>query len=173
MNILIQGPPGTGKTTLIVKLAKLLKNPQGFYTEEIRNERGERVGFCVRSFEGKEAILAHVNFKGKKRVGKYKVDVESFEKIALEVLRENTAKEGLFLIDEIGKMEMFSPAFRKKVKKLLESPATVIATIPQKMPSNIKNLLEGEKFQIIRITKENRDRLLFSIINLIPDVHKK
>ncbi|MBC7189097.1 AAA family ATPase, partial [Candidatus Aerophobetes bacterium] len=37
MNILIQGPPGIGKTTLIVKLAKFLKNPKGFYTQEIRN----------------------------------------------------------------------------------------------------------------------------------------
>ncbi|MBC7190520.1 hypothetical protein H5U35_10045, partial [Candidatus Aerophobetes bacterium] len=123
--------------------------------------------------EGKEAILAHVNFKGEKRVGKYKVDVESFEKVALDALQENRGKEDLFLIDEIGKMEMFSPAFKKKVKKLLESPATVIATIPQRMPSNIKDLLKGEKFQIIRITKENRDRLLFSIINLLADTQKK
>ena len=61
MNILLQGLPGIGKTTIIEKLAELLKNIAGFYTKEIR-QNGERVGFLVKDFEGREGILAHIEY---------------------------------------------------------------------------------------------------------------
>ena len=79
-HLLITGLPGTGKTTLLVRLARSLAEfrPAGFYTEEIR-ERGERLGFRLMSLDGRKGILAHVEFRGKERVGRYCVDVKGFE----------------------------------------------------------------------------------------------
>jgi nucleoside-triphosphatase THEP1 len=61
---------------------------QGFYTEEVR-EKHERIGFDVVTVpDGKRGILARKSpkFKSKFRTGRYFVDVNSFEKLALPSL---------------------------------------------------------------------------------------
>ena len=54
---------GVGKTTLVKKCCDLLKESgisiQGFYTEEIREQR-KRVGFDVITLDGQHAALARV-----------------------------------------------------------------------------------------------------------------
>lgn len=54
--ILITGSPGVGKTTLVNRLIERLKTDtshfpaldlRGFITEEVRNERHERIGFDI------------------------------------------------------------------------------------------------------------------------------
>ncbi|NIT02688.1 MAG: NTPase, partial [Candidatus Latescibacteria bacterium] len=77
----ITGPPRSGKTTLVMRLLEKLPEVKaaGFYTEEIR-ERGERKGFKLISLSGASGVLSHVDIKSSRRVGKYKVDVEGFEK---------------------------------------------------------------------------------------------
>ncbi|XP_070669922.1 uncharacterized protein [Malus domestica] len=62
-------------------------------------------------------------------VGKYKVDVASFESLALPELqvREDT---DLFIVDEVGKMELFSSSFFPCVLRILESNVPFLATVP-------------------------------------------
>ncbi len=166
MNILLQGPPGIGKTTVIRRLSNFLKNPAGFYTEEIR-KAGKRVGFRVKSFEGEEEILAHVNYQSSYKVGKYKVNIEGFEKIAIPALEKGLKEGKVLVIDEIGKMETFSNKFKEKIRKILDAPFPVVATIPEKTTPQIRELLEGKKYRIIKITRENRDHLPLLILNLL------
>jgi nucleoside-triphosphatase len=47
-----------------------------------------RTGFSITSLEGESAVMAHVDFRGPIRVGKYGVDVPAFERIALPALRD-------------------------------------------------------------------------------------
>lgn len=53
---------GAGKTTLIKKIYSQLKQqniePNGFYTEEIRDNTGRRIGFDVVTLDGKRGKLA-------------------------------------------------------------------------------------------------------------------
>ena len=88
--LLVEARPGAGKTTAFRRLAALLGERDvplaGFTTEEIR-EHGRRVGFAVESLDGRRATLAHVELPGPPRVGRYGVDVEAFERIALPSLR--------------------------------------------------------------------------------------
>lgn len=166
MNILIQGPPGIGKTTVIIKIAKLLRNPAGFYTEEIREEN-KRVGFRIKSFEEKEGNLAHKDYKSPYRVGKYGVNIDEFEKIAIPAIEKGIREGKVLLIDEIGKMEMFSDKFKEKIIKALDSALPVVATIPQKIPPTIEKILQGKSSRIVKVTKENRDELPSLILNLL------
>ena len=61
--LLIIGAPGIGKTTANRRVAAELeaRGLLGFSTQEIR-ERGERRGFRLVSFDGKEHIISHVTF---------------------------------------------------------------------------------------------------------------
>lgn len=57
--LLLTGKPGSGKTTMVQKLISELKM-QGFYTEEVRNSEGDRVGFDVVTLAGKRTILSRI-----------------------------------------------------------------------------------------------------------------
>mmetsp|Transcript_5978 Transcript_5978/g.9680 ORF Transcript_5978/g.9680 Transcript_5978/m.9680 type:complete len:163 (-) Transcript_5978:456-944(-) len=136
MNILITGPPGCGKTTLITKICSSFRHlqPVGFYTEEVRDiDTARRVGFDIVTLDGKRIPLARVDRSRGKHgpsVGKYRVDVSAFERLVIPILRE-AETSSLAVIDEIGKMELFSREFQAQVRKLLDSAATVVlGTIP-------------------------------------------
>jgi nucleoside-triphosphatase len=98
--------------------------PAGFYTEEIR-EKGVRRGYRLESIEGRQGVLAHVDFRGGPRVGRYGVDVAGFE--AFPAGPDLSAP--LLLIDEISKMECLSPHFVALVRERLGSDRTVVATV--------------------------------------------
>ncbi|CAI0421739.1 unnamed protein product [Linum tenue] len=169
---LVTGPPGVGKTTLIMTLVEALKlsrpnlNVRGFYTREVR--RGsERVGFEVVTLDGRTAPLSSISIStpessGWPTVGKYKVDVSSFESLALPELqvRENT---DLFIIDEVGKMELFSSHFFPGVLRVLESNIPVVASIP--VPKFGRDIPAVERLRgqpgatIFSLSHSNRDAL--------------
>jgi nucleoside-triphosphatase THEP1 len=108
MNILLTGLPKSGKTTLIEKIIQKLNRPAfGFYTKEIL-ENKKRVGFSLITLSGNKVILSHQNFKSNYRVGKYGVDVQGFEGMALPEIEKGIQEKGIIVIDEIGKMELFS-----------------------------------------------------------------
>ena len=82
--ILLTGPPGCGKTTVAGKVADILRNgASGFYTEEIRDAKKQRIGFRVVTLDGKRGELADRFSVHGPRVGSYRVNVESFERVAL------------------------------------------------------------------------------------------
>src|SRR5205809_7484115 len=100
--VLLTGRPGCGKTTLIKRVVNKLRLPAGgFYTEEIR-EHGARVGFKIVTLDGKDALLAHVDFKITERVGKYGLELSALENIGIEAVRAAFRARQLVMMDEIG-----------------------------------------------------------------------
>ena len=112
---LITGKPGVGKTTLVQKIIKRMGsvNMAGFYTSEIRCS-GSRLGFELQGLNGGCRTLAHVGIHSRHRVGRYGVDTLGFEVFLATLDLLNPAVE-LIVIDEIGKMELFSNRFRNLV----------------------------------------------------------
>jgi len=164
--ILVTGQPGSGKTTLIEKIvAQLNVSVAGFITREIREE-GHRVGFSIETLDGQSGVLAHVDFKSRFRVGRYGVQLETIDKLAVPSLIV-TSSEVLIVIDEIGKMECFSEAFRKAVVKVLDSPNPVLATIAMKGDHFIQSLRARGNVTVIELNQANRDMLSSSLIDSI------
>ncbi len=165
MKLFITGKPKAGKTTLIKKIYGLYPGIfAGFWTEEIR-ERGNRVGFRIITTNGDKGILAHINFKTRK-VGKYGVNVEEFERIVLPILQGYDFRK-LLLVDEIGKMELLSERFSKEIRKIVFNDRTnIIATIPIK---DVHPLVRDirRRFRVILLTPDNRNEVFEMLRELL------
>ena len=159
--ILLEGRPGVGKTTVAARLADLLRERDvpvvGFLTHELR-ENGRRVGFEVESRDGRLATLAHVGFRGGSRVGKYGVDVAAFERVALPALA-SPPRDGIVVVDELGKMELFSEPFRDAISRLLDDDVTVVATVHVFSHPFTDALKARTGVELIDITRASRDEL--------------
>lgn len=156
-NILLTGRPGVGKTTVIVRLLEGLArlDVAGFCTEEIR-EAGQRRGFRAATYSGESCVLAHVDVASRSRIGRYGVDVAAFERL---VLPELARRANVTVIDEIGKMECFSPRFIDAVRKLLDDSAPVVATVALRGGGFMDEVKSRPDVVMCQITPANRNEL--------------
>ena len=152
-NIFITGLPGCGKTTLIKQILKELKIPaRGFFTEEIR-KGGERIGFKIVTLQGKEGILAEKGIKSSFRVSKYGVILRDLEEIGVKEIEEGLKENAILVVDEVGKMELFSKKFKETILKALDSKNKVLGTIMLKenlFCDKIKKRLDTKVFYLKR-----------------------
>jgi nucleoside-triphosphatase len=168
-NILIAGLPGVGKTTLIVRLLGKLKSfdPAGFYTAEIR-KNNIRQGFELIGLDGSKAILSHVNFISTYKIGKYGVDIETFERFMAKIDFFNPSHR-LIIIDEIGKMECLSKKFRDMIELLLAENKFLIATIASRGDRFIEKVKTHSKVELFDLTEANRNEMPERIIEIIEE----
>lgn len=158
-NILVTGPPRCGKSTLIERVVGRIEKPMtGFFTREIREGR-DRVGFSITTLDGKKGLLAHKDTKSRFRVGKYGVNLDHIDQIAVPSMLPAKAEE-IVVIDEIGKMECFSPLFRQTLVKVLDSENPVIGSIALKGDQFIEMVKEREDVLLVHVTEKNRDELV-------------
>ncbi len=127
--LLLTGKPGAGKTSLIMQaVAGAGLKAGGFYTEEIRSV-GTREGFRIVPLDGRQAVLAHVGISSPFRVSKYGVDTEALNSTAVPAIRSAISDADLIVIDEIGKMDLFSAEFCDAVIQALNSGKRVLGSI--------------------------------------------
>jgi nucleoside-triphosphatase len=161
-NILVTGRPGSGKTTLVTNLAERFTargfKVGGFVTEEIR-EGPHRVGFRVRDLRGDAAVLAHIACKGKHRVGKYGVDTAAFEEIAVPALQAGKEETDLLIVDEIGRMELFSGVFRDLLLLILDDPVPLLATAHSGKDGFLAGILARDDVSLYTLRPAERERL--------------
>lgn len=157
--ILLTGFPGCGKTTVVRKVAAILgAGARGFYTEEVRDGRGRRIGFDVVSLEGARGELARRSAADGPRVGSYLVNIASFERVALPAMEPRAG--AVLVIDEIGKMECLSERFVRRVEALLDGAAAILATIPARGGGAlIEAVRRRPDFETIVVSAANRDSL--------------
>ncbi|NRQ33017.1 hypothetical protein HII36_14375 [Nonomuraea sp. NN258] len=157
-------PPRAGKTTVVRRLAELLRADgvpvYGFLSGEVR-EHGHRVGFTVAEIGGAEAVMAHVSWVSGPRVGRYGVNVPAFERVALPALeRAMAAAPGaVALIDEIGPMELLSPAFVPRCLELFGAGGPIVATVHHRGHPAADALKAELAAEVMAVTAQNRDEL--------------
>ncbi|TVU48508.1 hypothetical protein EJB05_08146 [Eragrostis curvula] len=184
--LLVTGPPGVGKTTLVMRVFESLRvshphlNIRGFYTREVR-ESGERVGFEVVTLDGRSGPLASSKVSSPESVrwptvGKYKVDIASLESLAVPELQVKEETD-LFIIDEVGKMELFNSAFFPAVMRVIESHIPVLATIPvpkygRDIPG-VARLRNHPGADVFTLNTANRDMMRETICNQLCSLLQK
>lgn len=156
-NIFLTGAPSSGKTTVIKKVVEELPCPAcGFYTEEERREN-KRVGFLLKTLDGKSGYLAREGIKSDYHIRRFGVSIENIENIAAPSIipRENH----VIILDEIGKMECFSDLFKNATLEALDSSNIVIGTIAFGGDDFIKSVKRRGDIEIHEVTLENRNLL--------------
>ncbi len=161
---LITGKPAVGKTTLVQTIVARMTsvNMAGFYTAEIRS-KGSRLGFELHGLDGTRGIIAHVDIYSQHKVGKYGVDTEGFEEF-LENLELLSPDVELIVIDEIGKMELFSNRFRSLIHDVLNSDKQVLASIALKGEGFIREIKHRSDIHLLEVTRGNREHLPQTIL---------
>ncbi len=163
--ILLTGRPRVGKTTIIKDVVKMLPGRAGgFYTEEMR-ERGRRQGFRIVTLDGQEGVLAHVGIKSRMRVSKYGVNLADLEGIGVAAIQEAIAQKDYVVIDEIGKMELFSQAFKDAVWEAVHSDKPVLGTITLSSHPWADRVKALPQVTVIEVTQANRDEIAQQVLD--------
>lgn len=169
VNILITGRPRVGKTTMIARiLAETNKSAIGFITKEIR-EKGYRIGFNIETLSGIVKSLASKKGKSSKyRVGSYNVYVENVDFVVdyLKAKFESGTNYDLIVLDEIGKMELYSHSFREFVLSCLKQKK-VLGTIMMRDNDFTAQIKSRSDTRIFNLTEENRINIHQNIMELM------
>jgi len=161
---LLTGMPGTGKTTIIRQaITQSKRNAGGFFTQEIRSV-GIREGFRIVTLEGKEGVLAHIAIESPFRVGKYGIDISVLDTIGVEAIYNAIAHNEIIVIDEIGKMELFSPRFITAVQAAISSPKKVLGTISLKPHPLADTIRQNRNIMVAELTRSNQESVLAQMI---------
>lgn len=168
-SLFLVGRPGVGKTTIIKGIAQALgEDADGFYTEEMR-EHGKRQGFRLVGLRGETATLAHIGLKGRgrPRVGRYGVAVSAVDQVGVAALERAMTVGRVVIIDEIGKMELFSAAFKEAVLAAMESSAPTIATVMVRSHPWVDALKARPDVTLWEVTIANRDDMPSRVVSWV------
>ena len=162
--LLLTGRPGVGKTTIIKRIAQALgERAGGFYTEEILGPGG-RKGFRVITLDGQQGMLAHVDVRSRSKVGRYGVDVADFERVGVAALQRAIDSAEIVVVDEIGKMELFSPRFKSALIKALDCGKPLLATAMIAAEPWVDALKQMPGVTTIEVTKQNRGTMAARVL---------
>ena len=156
---LLTGPPGVGKTTLIKEaITAIEQRAGGFYTREMRSQ-GVRQGFEIVTLDGASAILASIDFHGPCRVSKYGVMADNLDNVGVAALRRATKECAIVVVDEIGKMELFSPAFREAVLEALDSGKKLLGTIMLAPHPGADRIKQDPRVEVVMVSRANHQQV--------------
>jgi nucleoside-triphosphatase len=125
---------------LIEKVVQGISRPAtGFFTRELR-EKGQRVGFSITTLEGKTGVLAHQDIRSRFRVGKYRVNLEDLDQIAVPSMLPSTPDETLL--------------------DILSSDNLVIGSVAIKGDRFIQLIKKRDDVSLVSITEKTRDAAL-------------
>ncbi len=158
-SLLLTGYPGIGKTTIIRKVVDALGDRAGgFYTEEIQGPGG-RHGFNLITLSGQEVVMAHKDLPDPKapKVGRYGVNVGVIDRVGVKAVRRAMNESKILVVDEIGRMELYSQAFQDILMEAFMGPYHVIGTIMSKPYPEADAFKHLAQVEIREVDRRNRD----------------
>jgi nucleoside-triphosphatase len=167
--IFLTGDPGCGKTTVVRRVVEKLPGvpKTGFLIEDVR-ENGSRTGFRGVTLDGRTFLLARLGTAGDFRVGPYAVDLEGLDTVGVEALRP-APETRLVVVDEVGKMEAFSTAFRNAVQDLLDAPLPVLGTVAVHGVGFVKHVRQDPRVTLVRMTRASREAMVGELLRRLAE----
>jgi nucleoside-triphosphatase THEP1 len=86
------------------------------------------------------------------------------DKVAVQALRQAIQSKDIIIVDEIGKMEMFSASFKEAVIEALESKKQVLGTIMLASHPWADKIKERPEVEVIKVTRFNRDEVIKQVL---------
>ena len=167
---LLTGRPGTGKTSLIKRaVTETAVTAGGFYTEEIRS-RGIRHGFRLVTLDGQSTTLAHIEIQSPYCVGKYGVDVDALDRVGVVALQKAMQQRQLVVIDEIGRMELYSDSFKKTVLEAIDSGKRILGTIMFNSNRWADTIKRRPEVHVVPVTGANRQQVMVGLRQWLDDI---
>ena len=185
--VLVTGQPGSGKTTAVLSLVRALQERirehsveqlkaglrlQGFVTEEVM-KGGTRIGFDVVTIpDGRRGVLSRKGGRASlPKTGQYSVDVDSFERLALPTLcpedDASTASSTVYVVDEIGRMELHSDKFKLSIQRLLAEGVRLVGAITAPIYGHRVAFCDAvsntKGVEVHKLTKKVRDAVVASL----------
>jgi nucleoside-triphosphatase len=139
----------------------------GFLTEEVR-DHAHRSGFRGVTLDGREFILARVDGHGPYRVGPYAVSTDELDGVGVPALAAAPGL-GLVVLDEVGKMESFSAAFRLAVENLLAGDVPVLATVAVHGVGFPKKVRQDPRIVLVKMSRKSRDAAVGDILRRLAE----
>lgn len=170
-HIILTGKPGVGKTSVIKKIIPILGGEAGgFFTEEIK-EMDRRMGFRIVTLDGEDGVLAHVDCSSNFKVGKYRVDLDSFERVAIPAMENAIKNKSIIVVDEIGKMELFSMKFKELVKTILEGEKPLLGVVKEEDDAFTAAIKKRGDVTLIPVNYENRESLAGKVLEMLKTIN--
>ena len=159
--IVLTGAPGVGKTTVVIRVARALKERGvkvgGIVSRELRINN-MRVGFeFINLASNDRSVLASITGNGPK-VGKYFINIAGC-RFAAERLTNAVRNSDVIICDEIGPMELKSKGFIDSVKNLLEVDKKVIVVVHQKLQHPLTDEFRNKSTLLINLDLKNREKV--------------
>ncbi len=142
--VFVTGKSGAGKSTLLKEFNDEFKrenrNAAGVISEVVY-ENGERAGYDVLILKSGERLpLCRTTGGGTMKLGKFFFDETAFEKINAELIKEITENPEIFILDEIGLLEMNKKGLYPSLERLMQTNS-----IPVMVFSVRKDILDEVK----------------------------
>jgi nucleoside-triphosphatase len=95
--------------------------------------------------------------------------VAALDSVGVAAIRKAIQSSEILVVDEIGKMEMFSGEFRGAVLKAMSSDKIVVATVMQQNHDWILALKGMPQVTVWQVTESNRNEMPGRVIDWIED----
>jgi nucleoside-triphosphatase THEP1 len=84
------------------------------------------------------------------------VDLKSLESVGVSALEKAVLACDVVVIDEIGKMELCSAAFRETLLRVIESEKRVLGTVMLRSHPWVDAIKARREVKLVELTRENR-----------------
>jgi nucleoside-triphosphatase len=121
---------------------------------------GVREGFRIVTLDGSVALLAAAGHPGPVRVSKYGVDLEELERVGVAALRGAMERGHVLVVDEIGKMQLFSRPFRQTILEAVRDGHPLLGTIMLGRNPYADRIRRHQNVELLTLTPDNRHEIL-------------
>ena len=175
LKICLTAPPGTGKSTVVKEVVSQLQHLgvplAGFYTEDVLDQSGKRMGFDLVDVNGgNRAALSRIGFASEVMVDRYGVDLVSLAAFLPLV----DARASVVVIDEIGKMQLASPLFCRMIEDLFSRDCVIFSTIHVFEHDLTDRLKARRDVRVVSVNEDNRDNMVRTAVHaFVHHLHKR